>query len=140
MAVKSLRQVLGAKFRSLSWPQFVDMLLNNQLSSDPALQRLGGAHATSNTKGSVRGGVKDNRRLDVPKQTATMNQPETWVTSHWSPYWFTCGACHPSTSPSYILHMDRAEEDAKLLMKALGLKGTMPSYPHALRYTTNCSK
>ena len=134
MAVKSLKQVLGSRFKRLSWPQFVNMLLNNQLSSDPALQRLGVAHAAKDAEGSVEEeGVTDSRQADPANQT-TVNHPEAWVTAHWAPYWFTCGPCHPSTSPSYILHMDRAEKDADLLLKALGLTGKMPSYPHVLRY------
>ena len=132
VAVKSLKQVLGSRFKKLSWPQFVNMLLNNQLSSDPELQRLGVAHAARDAEGTTGMGVKDSRKVASANQT-TVNHPEAWVTAHWAPYWFTCGPCHPSTSPSYILHMDRAEEDANLLLKELGLKGKMPSYPHALR-------
>jgi len=132
VAVKSLKQVLGSRFKKLSWPQFVNMLLNNQLSSDPELQRLGVAHAARDAEGTTGMGVKDSRKVASANQT-TVNHPEAWVTAHWAPYWFTCGPCHPSTSPSYILHTDRAEEDANLLLKELGLKGKMPSYPHALR-------
>ena len=132
VAVKSLKQVLGSRFKKLSWPQFVNMLLNNQLSSDPELQKLGVAHADRDANNSTGEGVKESRRVDPANQTS-VNHPEAWVTAHWAPYWFTCGPCHPSTSPSYILHMDRAEEDANLLLKELGLKGNMPSYPHALR-------
>ena len=132
VAVKSLKQVLGSRFKRLSWPQFVDMLLNNQLSSDPALQRLGVAHAAKDAEGSVGEGVKDGGQ-SAPTNQTSVNHPEAWVTSHWAPYWFSCGPCHPSTSPSYILHMDRAEKDANLLLKAFGLTGKMPSYPHVLR-------
>ena len=126
MAVKSLKQVEGSR---LSWPQFVNMLLNNQLSSDPELQRLGVAHS----EGTEGEGVKDSRQVG-PSNRTTVNHSEAWVTSHWAPYWFTCGPCHPSTRPSYILHLDRAEQDAELLLKVLGLTGKMPPYPHMLRY------
>merc|ERR1740123_1013685 len=47
VAVKSLKQVQGSR---LSWPQFVNMLLNNQLTSDPKLH-----HAAKDTEGSERG-------------------------------------------------------------------------------------
>jgi len=129
VAVKSLKQVEGSR---LSWPQFVNMLLNNQLSSDPELQRLGVAHSAKDAEGTEGEGVKDSRQVG-PANRTTVNHPEAWVTSHWAPYWFTCGPCHPSTRPSYILHLDRAEQDAELLLKVLGLTGKMPPYPHMLR-------
>ena len=129
-AVKRLKQVQGSRF---SWPQFVNMLLNNQLSSDQELQRQGVAYAAKHAIGSEEEDVKDSRLVDTANQT-TVNHPEAWVTSHWAPYWFTCGPCRPSTSPSYILHLDKAEEEAELLLKALGLTGKLPSYPHTLRY------
>lgn len=122
VAVASLRQLLGGKLDMISWPEFVEKLLANQLTSHPALHRLGGAQV-------VGGGV----RREGGQVGGEESSPGVWVARHWAPYWYTCGLCHPSTRPATILHTDAMAEEAPRLLEGLGLPAGLPPYPHALR-------
>lgn len=131
--VKSLKEVLGKKFSKLSWPQFVDMLLKDELSQQPELKRVGGADARVGEDGRV-GEVRTAR--DSRGKDSHVNTPDVWVTSHWAPYWLSCGLCHPALRPRHILHLEHLQEqgqEAGLLLERLGMKNLNVSYPHALK-------
>ena len=130
--VKSLKQLLGDKFSKLSWPQFVEMLLGNELESHPELHRLGVARATV-VQGKVKAEKQQKEEMEEDEMRHHINSPDVWVASHWAPYWFQCGLCLASLRPKYILHMDRLEQEADQLLELLGIGGLGVKYPHALR-------
>ena len=97
--VASLKQVLGEKFVKLSWPQFVEMIIHNELENHGELVELGQVTATADKDGQLRA-VKDvfnNSRAAAAGRT--VNEPDVWVANHWAPYWFTCGLCLPELRP-----------------------------------------
>ena len=125
VAVASLRQLLGGELPKITWPEFVEKLLANQLTSHPALHRLGGAQ--------VVGGAVRREGGQGGREGEEVSSPGMWVAGHWAPYWYTCGLCNPSTRPATILHTDAMAEEAPRLLEGLGLAAGLPPYPHALR-------
>jgi hypothetical protein len=119
VVVPSLSQVMGESFQQLSWTQFVELLLRDELTSLPSLHRLEG--------GGPEGGGAE-RPVD-----SRVNAPSAWVGWHWAPYWYTCGVCLPAIRPRYTLHTDRLEQEAPLLLSALGLEAAAGPAPRALR-------
>ena len=130
--VVSLKQVLGESFQKLSWNQFVEMVIKNQLGSHKELAELGKASGKIDQDGKV----KDVQQFiieDKLKNNHNINEPDIWVANHWAPYWFTCGLCLPELRPSYILHMDHLEKEVPDLLDKLGMGQINVTYPHALK-------
>jgi len=130
--VVSLKQVLGEKFEKLSWTQFVDMVIRNQLASHEELVELGKASGKIGEDGKVED-VQEFITKEESKHNHEINEPDVWVANHWAPYWFTCGLCLPELRPSYILHMDNLEKDVPNLLDKLGMGQMNVTYPHALQ-------
>lgn len=132
MTVVSLKQVLGKKFKKLSWTKFVDMIINNELSSHNELAYLRGAKTMTDSKKSTTfsAGKPD---YDSVKEGFDLNDPDIWVSNHWSPYWYNCGLCLPELRPDFILHMDKLETDSVELLKELGMGHLNVSYPHTMK-------
>ena len=137
-------QVLGKKFKKLSWTKFVDMIINNELSSHNELgeyklttkiyiphyklqvdhknrkfscnfshmfviittAQLGGAKTTTDSK-TRRTSTQQKSQSQPVKAGFTVNDPDVWVSNHWTPYWYNCGLCLPELRPDFILHMDK---------------------------------
>jgi len=130
MKVVSLKQVLGKKFKKLSWTKFVDMIINNELSLHNEFANLGGAKTTTDSKTSQ---TTKEQSQGYVKEGFTLNDPDIWVANHWSPYWYNCGLCLPELRPHYILHMDKLESDSVALLSELGLGHLNLSYPHTMK-------
>ena len=62
-----------------------------------------------------------------------VNDPDIWVSNHWSPYWYSCGLCLPELRPDFILHMDKLETDSAKLLEELGMAHLNVSYPHTMK-------
>merc|ERR1712045_966883 len=79
--VMGLKEAIGAKFQYMSWPQFVEMVINNELPRHPELASLTVAGAGIVTPAA-----------------------------HWAPYWLHCGLCRPELRPKYILQVEKLGE------------------------------
>jgi len=130
--VVSLKQILGASFQKLTWTQFVDLIIKDQLSSHEELAGIGEASGRIDQNGKVKD-VNEYFSENPSNDKHEINEPDNWVANHWAPYWFTCGLCLPELRPSYILHMDHLEKEIPILVNKLGMGQMNITYPHALK-------
>jgi len=130
--VVSLKQILGASFQKLTWTQFVDLIIKDQLSSHEELTGIGEASGRIDQNGKVKD-VHEYFSENPSNDKHEINEPDNWVANHWAPYWFTCGLCLPELRPSYILHMDHLEKEIPILVNKLGMGQMNITYPHALK-------
>ena len=68
--------------------------------------QLGGAKTTTDSK-TRKTSTQQKSQSQPVKAGFTVNDPEVWVSNHWTPYWYNCGLCLPELRPRYILHMDK---------------------------------
>ena len=116
--------VLTKELKSLTWPQFVDMLLRNpDFPSSPLDEQ-----ETTHTKSDTDKGIAQSEKVRHTNQATN-----TWITKHWAPYWLTCSPCHPTTNPKYILHADEEQKDIEELLRKLGLKNSTSFNANGLR-------
>ena len=106
--------VLTEELRSLTWPHFVDMLIENQDFPISPLDE----HETT-TKSDTDKDITQSKKVQHTNQATN-----TWITKHWAPYWLTCSPCHPTTNPKYILHADKEQKDIEELLRRLDLKNS----------------
>ena len=116
--------VLTEELRSLTWPQFVDMLLRNPDFPSSPLDEEETTHSKSDKDKSITQSKKDQHANQATG---------IWITKHWAPYWLTCSPCHPTTSPKYILHADKEQKDIEELLRRLDLKNSTSSNANELR-------
>jgi len=130
--VPSMREFLGDKFKQMSWPQFVDMIIDNTLDQHSELVNLKKASQTIGSTGETLNFVRHSDQKPKAKEGFSINEPDIWVSNHWAPYWFSCGLCIPELRPKYVLHMDHIDTDSLSLLKTLTGKDFNISFPHTL--------
>ena len=116
--------VLTEELRSLTWPQFVDMLLRNPDFPSSTLYE----QETTHTNSDRDQGITQSKKVQHTNQATN-----TRITKHWAPYWLTCSPCHPTTSPKYILHADNEQKDIEELLWRLDLKNSTSFNANKLR-------
>ena len=52
-----------------------------------------------------------------------LNHPGSWVTTHWAPYWYTCGVCS-SLAPQLVIKTETLRWDMPEVLQALGITNT----------------
>lgn len=84
----------------ISFPDFVDLLLNGPLEYAEFLEENG----MEGTSAAIDTGLIDG----------------LGVSNAWNPYWKQCGVCNPDMQPHYILHLDHYQQDLQALIEVMG--------------------
>jgi len=108
----------------MSWPTFVDMIINNGVFSHPELVNMNIANSFQDENGSL---VQDATQSKGSNVSA--GDP-VWY--HWAPYWYHCGLCRPELRPQYILNMDSLGLHSETLLLTLGLDQLNVTMPNTM--------